>query len=56
MHAVRVEAALQTKIVLLRAVNVAGTGNPSCNGYLCTGQSGYDGPTGLGTPNGVSGF
>jgi subtilase family serine protease len=24
--------------------------------YLCTGGSGYDGPTGLGTPNGVSGF
>src|SRR5438093_13360539 len=24
--------------------------------YLCTGVGGYDGPTGLGTPNGVSGF
>jgi LGFP repeat/Fibronectin type III domain len=24
--------------------------------YLCTAQAGYDGPTGLGTPNGVSGF
>ena len=24
--------------------------------YLCTAQTGYDGPTGLGTPNGVSGF
>ncbi len=22
--------------------------------YLCTGEPGYDGPTGLGTPNGVS--
>jgi subtilase family serine protease len=25
-------------------------------GYLCTAEPGYDGPTGLGTPNGVSGF
>ena len=25
-------------------------------GYLCTGVSGYDGPTGLGTPNGTGGF
>jgi subtilase family serine protease len=25
-------------------------------GYLCTAGPGYDGPTGLGTPNGVSGF
>ena len=30
-----------------------GTCSPS---YLCHGQAGYDGPTGLGTPNGVSGF
>ena len=30
-----------------------GTCSPS---YLCTGVAGYDGPTGLGTPNGVSGF
>jgi subtilase family serine protease len=30
-----------------------GTCSPS---YLCHGQTGYDGPTGLGTPNGVSGF
>ena len=30
-----------------------GTCSPS---YLCHGQVGYDGPTGLGTPNGVSGF
>jgi subtilase family serine protease len=25
-------------------------------GYLCTGMAGYDGPTGLGTPNGIKGF
>jgi subtilase family serine protease len=31
--------------------------NGSCSpAYLCHGQAGYDGPTGLGTPNGVSGF
>jgi len=24
--------------------------------YLCTGVVGYDGPTGLGTPNGVGAF
>ena len=29
----------------------------SCRGsYLCTAGSGYDGPTGLGSPNGVGGF
>jgi subtilase family serine protease len=25
-------------------------------GYLCTAEPGYDGPTGLGTPNGIGGF
>ena len=31
--------------------------NGTCSpGYLCTGGAGYDGPTGLGTPNGSSGF
>ena len=31
--------------------------NGSCGGsYLCTGGAGYDGPTGLGTPNGSGGF
>lgn len=31
--------------------------NGSCGGsYLCTATSGYDGPTGLGTPNGLGGF
>jgi hypothetical protein len=24
--------------------------------YLCTAQAGYDGPTGLGTPNGTGAF
>ena len=29
----------------------------SCSpAYLCTGQTGYDGPTGLGTPNGTAAF
>ena len=29
----------------------------SCGGtYLCTGKTGYDGPTGLGTPDGVAAF
>lgn len=30
-----------------------GTCSPS---YLCTAGAGYDGPTGLGTPNGTDGF
>jgi len=31
--------------------------NGSCgNTYLCTGETGYDGPTGLGTPNTAGGF
>ena len=31
--------------------------NGSCSpSYLCNGAAGYDGPTGLGTPNGTSGF
>lgn len=31
--------------------------NGSCGGtYLCTGVAGYDGPTGLGTPNGPTSF
>jgi subtilase family serine protease len=31
--------------------------NGSCGGtYLCTAKPGYDGPTGLGTPNGVAAF
>jgi subtilase family serine protease len=31
--------------------------NGSCGGsYLCTGKKGFDGPTGLGTPDGVSAF
>jgi hypothetical protein len=28
----------------------------TCAGYLCVGQPGYDGPTGLGTPDGSAGF
>src|SRR4051794_6686965 len=31
--------------------------NGSCSGsYLCTGKAGFDGPTGLGTPNGTGAF
>ena len=37
--------------------DVVGGTNGVCGGtYLCTGLPGYDGPTGLGTPNGVGGF
>ena len=30
--------------------------NGSCGTYLCNAGVGYDGPTGLGTPNGTGGF
>lgn len=30
--------------------------NGTCGSYLCTGTPGYDGPTGLGTPNGIRAF
>ncbi len=37
--------------------DVTSGSNGSCGGsYLCTGTAGYDGPTGLGTPNGSSAF
>ncbi len=37
--------------------DVTSGSNGSCGGsYLCTGVSGYDGPTGLGTPCGTAGF
>ena len=37
--------------------DVTSGSNGSCGGtYLCTGKAGYDGPTGLGTPNGVGAF
>lgn len=36
--------------------DVTGGKNGSCGGYLCTGMPGYDGPTGLGTPNGTRAF
>ncbi len=37
--------------------DVTSGSNGSCSpAYLCTGGSGYDGPTGLGTPNGVTAF
>jgi subtilase family serine protease len=37
--------------------DVTSGSNGSCSGsYLCTGVAGYDGPTGLGSPQGVSAF
>jgi subtilase family serine protease len=37
--------------------DVTAGANGACNGsYLCTAKPGYDGPTGLGTPNGVAAF
>ncbi|MGJ5750844.1 physarolisin II [Streptomyces puniciscabiei] len=37
--------------------DVTSGSNGSCSGsYLCTGTTGYDGPTGLGTPNGTAAF
>jgi subtilase family serine protease len=37
--------------------DVTSGSNGSCTpAYLCTGVSGYDGPTGLGTPNGLGAF
>ncbi len=37
--------------------DVTSGSNGSCSpAYLCTGQPGYDGPTGLGTPNGIAAF
>ncbi|GLV55582.1 peptidase S8 [Dictyobacter sp. S3.2.2.5] len=37
--------------------DVTSGSNGSCGGsYLCTSRSGYDGPTGLGTPNGTAAF
>jgi hypothetical protein len=37
--------------------DVTSGANGSCGGsYLCTAAAGYDGPTGLGTPNGVAAF
>jgi subtilase family serine protease len=35
---------------------VLGFGGTASNAYLCTAQAGYDGPTGLGTPNGTGAF
>jgi subtilase family serine protease len=37
--------------------DVTAGSNGACGGsYLCTAKTGYDGPTGLGTPNGTGGF
>jgi subtilase family serine protease len=37
--------------------DVTSGNNGSCSGsYLCTGATGYDGPTGLGTPYGTGAF
>jgi subtilase family serine protease len=36
--------------------DVSSGSNGSCGGYLCTAVPGYDGPTGLGTPDGATAF
>ena len=37
--------------------DVTSGSNGSCSGsYLCTAKAGFDGPTGLGTPNGTGAF
>lgn len=36
--------------------DVTSGSNGVCGSYLCTAEAGYDGPTGLGTPNGTGGF
>jgi hypothetical protein len=37
--------------------DVTSGNNGTCDpAYLCTGEVGYDGPTGLGTPNGIGAF
>ncbi len=36
--------------------DVTGGSNGNCGTYLCTGGTGYDGPTGNGSPNGTGGF
>lgn len=36
--------------------DVTAGSNGTCGTYLCTGEVGYDGPTGNGTPNGTPGF
>ena len=35
---------------------LAGSNGTCSDPYLCTGSPGYDGPTGLGTPNSVGAF
>ena len=37
--------------------DVTSGNNGSCSpAYLCTAETGYDGPTGIGTPNGIAGL
>jgi subtilase family serine protease len=36
--------------------DVTSGSNGSCNTTMCKGAVGYDGPTGVGTPNGTGGF
>ena len=36
--------------------DVTSGSNGNCGSYLCNAQAGYDGPTGLGSPNGTGGF
>jgi Putative Ig domain/Ricin-type beta-trefoil lectin domain len=39
-----------------RLFDVTSGSNGACGTYLCHGEAGYDGPTGLGTPDGTSAF
>jgi hypothetical protein len=36
--------------------DVTSGSNGACGTYLCRAATGYDGPTGLGTPNGTGAF
>ena len=39
----------------LRDITIGSTG-AAAGSYLCTAETGYDGPTGLGVPSGVNAF
>jgi hypothetical protein len=47
----------ESDLAKYRSFDVTSGSNDACSpAYLCTGEPGYDGPTGLGTPNGVAPF
>jgi hypothetical protein len=47
---------LYTNASALNDVTSGANGTCSPDDYLCTGEPGYDGPTGNGTPNGLGAF